>query len=88
MAPPLQKLKGRHLHHTFPFNYCFRDMHMDAKLVSRLRMWTLQFVYLRPIISVMAVYLQVCVGGWLGEVQQHASHEKHVHTHRWLSTRR
>lgn len=54
-----KQLKGRHLHHSFPFNHCFRDMHMDAALVGRLRSWTLQFVYLRPVVSVLSVGLQL-----------------------------
>ena len=78
--PILQQLKGRHLHHSFPFNHCFRDMHMDAALVGRLRSWTLQFVYLRPVVSVLSVGLQVrCSVWWPGsQWQVHTLTTRHM----------
>lgn len=78
--PILQQLKGRHLHHSFPFNHCFRDMHMDAALVGRLRSWTLQFVYLRPVVSVLSVGLQVrCSIWWPGsQWQVHTLTTRHM----------
>jgi len=52
-------LKGRHLHHTFPFNYMMKDMHLDLGSVRTLHIWTQQFIILRPIISVLSVALDL-----------------------------
>jgi len=53
------KLKGRPLHHTFPFNYMMKDMHLDLGSVRTLHIWTQQFIILRPIISVLSVALDL-----------------------------
>lgn len=52
------ELKGRHLHQSFPFNLFMKDMHLDKRTVQRLRGWTMQFVIIRPILSVIAVVLE------------------------------
>jgi len=52
-------LKGRHLHHTFPFNYMMKDMNLDVGSVRTLHIWTQQFIILRPIISVLSVALDL-----------------------------
>jgi len=54
-----KELEGRHIHQTMPFNWCMKDMELNAATLSRLTMWTTQFVVLRPIISVISVLLQL-----------------------------
>jgi len=60
---PLQSvpkhLQGRHIHQNFPFNLFMRDMHLDNTTAARLKLWTTQFMVLRPILSVLSVLLQV-----------------------------
>jgi len=53
------KLEGRPLHHTFPFNYMMKDMNLDVGSVRTLHIWTQQFIILRPIISVLSVALDL-----------------------------
>ena len=55
-------------------------LHMDAALVGRLRSWTLQFVYLRPVVSVLSVGLQVrCSVWWPGsQWQVHTLTTRHM----------
>jgi len=47
-------LKGRHLHHTFPFNY-FMGEHMvvESNSLHRLEWWAYQFVFIRPVLSLV-----------------------------------
>lgn len=52
-------LKGRELHQSFPFNFFMNDMIVSKESLSTLRWWALQFVILRPIISVIAVVLEI-----------------------------
>jgi len=53
------ELKGRHLHHTFPFNYFMKDYNLDLATVRTLHLWTQQFIILRPIISILSVALDL-----------------------------
>jgi len=57
--PVPANLEGRHIHQTFPFNLCLKDMHLDKATLDMLRLWTTQFMVLRPILSVLSVLLQV-----------------------------
>jgi len=54
-----KSLRGRHIHQTFPLNLFMKDFELNEKSVSTLRLWTVQFVYVRPIISVLSLYLQM-----------------------------
>jgi len=53
------ELKGKHLHQTVPFNWCMKDMVLDINTVKTLHNWTLQFIVLRPILSVLSVILEL-----------------------------
>jgi len=53
-------LKGRHVHLFFPFTLVYRHgMHLDQKSLRTMKGWCTQFVVLRPLISVLALVLQV-----------------------------
>jgi len=53
-----EEIKGRPIHHSFPFTLLLpHEEHMNNKLVKKLYLWTLQFVYLRPPLSILAVVL-------------------------------
>jgi len=54
-----EHLKGRHIHHSFPFNYFMSDMDMSAATVRQLELWTTQFIFLRPILSIVSVVAQL-----------------------------
>jgi len=53
------ELKGRHVHLIFPFSLFMKEMHLDKKSLRTMRSWTTQFVYLRPLISIISLGLQV-----------------------------
>lgn len=50
-------IEGRHIHQTFPLNYFMDDFELNIKTINTLQTWTQQFVYIRPIISVLCLYL-------------------------------
>jgi hypothetical protein len=52
-------IKGRHVHHSFPFNIFMKDMVMDSALLNTLTSWTMQFVYVRPILAIVEVALEL-----------------------------
>lgn len=52
-----KKINGRHIHQTFPFNYFMDDFELNIKTINTLQLWTNQFVYIRPIISILCLYL-------------------------------
>jgi len=54
-----KSLEGRHIHHTFPFNYFMKDMHLDKKAINTLKLWTDQFIWIRPVLSVISLLAQV-----------------------------
>jgi len=54
-----RSLAGRHIHLIFPFNLCIKEMKLNQKTLSTIRSWTTQFVILRPILSIIAVVLQL-----------------------------
>jgi len=59
-----KKYEGRHIHHSFPFNYFFSDLHLNEKTVKMLTNWTYQFVVLRPAISVLSLFLELFSESW------------------------
>jgi len=52
-------LGGRHIHLFFPFNLFYKEMHLNQKTLRTIRSWTTQFVILRPLLSIIAVVLQL-----------------------------
>eukprot|EP00591_Stephanopyxis_turris_P015195 CAMPEP_0195541250 /NCGR_PEP_ID=MMETSP0794_2-20130614/50988_1 /TAXON_ID=515487 /ORGANISM="Stephanopyxis turris, Strain CCMP 815" /LENGTH=322 /DNA_ID=CAMNT_0040675339 /DNA_START=133 /DNA_END=1102 /DNA_ORIENTATION=+ len=46
-------VKGRELHVPFPLSLIYGHPHFDMVWLHRLRFWTLQFVVLRPILSIV-----------------------------------
>jgi len=54
-----KKFENRHIHHSFPFNYFFSDLHLNEKTVRMLTNWTYQFVILRPTISILSLVLEL-----------------------------
>jgi len=52
-------VKGRELHVPFPLNFMLSDKHphFDMKWLHRLRWWTVQFLILRPVLSIIELLL-------------------------------
>ena len=48
---------GRQIHQSFPFNYFMDDFEVNSQTLQQLHYWTIQFVYTRPILSVLMLYL-------------------------------
>jgi len=60
-----EQLKDNVLHQATPFNLFLKDWILNAETVKTLRLWTVQFVVLRPILSIVSLALEVT--GWLDE---------------------
>jgi len=54
-----KSLEGRHIHHTWPFTYFMKDMHLDKHSINTLKLWTDQFIILRPILSIISLIAQI-----------------------------
>ena len=52
-----KSIRGRHIHQTFPLNYMLNDFILNEQTLRTLQLWTTQFVYIRPIVSVLSLYL-------------------------------
>lgn len=50
-------MKGRHLHIPFPLGAYYKNAHLDVVWLQRLRMWTAQFIFTRPLISIADLLL-------------------------------
>jgi len=60
LGKPLEDgVKGRHVHQIFPMNLFYNDWHLDPSVVRTLHYWTLQFVYIRPIISILEIVAEI-----------------------------
>jgi len=59
-----KKLLDRHIHHTFPFNFFMKDMKMDKMTLQKLQNWTTQFVYIRPVLSILSIFLEIYFENW------------------------
>jgi len=53
------KLKHRHIHQSFPFNYFMKDMELSRESLRRLELWTTQFILIRPILSIISLIMQI-----------------------------
>ncbi|KAL3820579.1 hypothetical protein ACJIZ3_006484 [Penstemon smallii] len=63
------EIKGREIHHCFPMTlFQPRKTHLNHKTLSLLKYWTLQFVIIRPICSILMMALQISgiYPSWLG----------------------
>ncbi|EYU33408.1 hypothetical protein ABFS82_13G079700 [Erythranthe guttata] len=53
-------IKGREIHHSFPMTFFQpHTVRLDHKNLSLLKQWTWQFVYIRPVCSVLMIALQL-----------------------------
>ncbi|KAL7087740.1 hypothetical protein ACP275_13G087500 [Erythranthe tilingii] len=53
-------IKGREIHHSFPMTFFQpHTVRLDHKNLSLLKLWTWQFVYIRPVCSVLMIALQL-----------------------------
>jgi hypothetical protein len=56
------EIKGRAIHHSFPMTlFVSKEEKCDVKSLKRLQDWTWQFVILRPLLSVLVIFLE-----WMG----------------------
>jgi len=55
--PP--KLEGRHIHLVWPLHYCMKELHLNSHSVGLLTLWTTQFIVLRPVLSLLSIWLDV-----------------------------
>eukprot|EP00128_Syssomonas_multiformis_P018841 Colp12_sorted_trinity150504_noHs@30949 len=46
---------GRHVHQSFPFNLFMKDFEVTPKTAKKMELWTKQFVFLRPVLSIVSV---------------------------------
>mmetsp|Transcript_455 Transcript_455/g.598 ORF Transcript_455/g.598 Transcript_455/m.598 type:complete len:292 (+) Transcript_455:79-954(+) len=53
------KLEGKHIHHSMPFKYFMSDIELNTESVAKLESWALQFVLLRPILSILTLVLEL-----------------------------
>jgi len=60
-----EKIKGHHLHHSGGFQYFLREIHADAAGLKALHYYTLQFVILRPICSLIELCSEIFDFEWL-----------------------
>lgn len=52
-------IKGREIHHTFPMTYFQpHTVRLDHRNLTLLKNWTWQFVYIRPVCSILMIVLQ------------------------------
>jgi hypothetical protein len=57
------EIKGREIHHSFPMTlFVPHTSRLDHKTLAQIKSWTWQFVWIRPICSVLMVSLQLL--GW------------------------
>jgi len=54
-----ESLKDNVLHQVVPLNWCLKDWKLTSEVVRTLRLWTMQFVVLRPILSILSLVLEV-----------------------------
>jgi len=54
-----ERIRGKHLHHSFPFQYVCPDLHVDAHGLETLHLYATQFVYLRPITSIIELIAEL-----------------------------
>jgi len=55
-VPP--QLKGKHLHQMAPFSWFMEDPTFDQATATRMTGWTMQFVYLRPVLTALTLLAQ------------------------------
>ncbi|KAL7088858.1 hypothetical protein ACP275_13G154000 [Erythranthe tilingii] len=54
------EIKGREIHHLFPMNlFQPRTAHLNHQTLRLLKQWTLQFVIIRPVCSILTTALQI-----------------------------
>ena len=54
-----KNIRGKHIHQVFPLKYFMKDFTLNENTISTLKIWCDQFVYLRPIMSILSLYLQL-----------------------------
>jgi len=54
-----ENLKDNVIHQVAPLNWFLKDWKLTPQSVRYLRLWTMQFVYLRPILSILSLALEM-----------------------------
>lgn len=60
-------LKKHTIHQTIPFSLCMNDLALNIETLKKLTLWTIQFVYIRPILSIICVILEFGFEEWYND---------------------